>query len=45
MESNYLIKAVQGKLFHAHGKTIMGLDEINENMFYEKYKKDKTPSK
>ena len=45
MESDYLTKALQGKLFHAHRKTIMGLDGINEHMFYEKYKKDKTPSK
>ena len=45
MESDYLTKALQGKAFHAHRKTIMGLDGINEYSFYEKYKNDKTPSK
>ena len=38
MESDYLTKALQGKAFHAHRKTLMGLDGINEFMFYEKYK-------
>ena len=45
MESDYLTKALQGKSFHAHRKTLMGLDGINEHMFYEKYKNDKIPSK
>ena len=38
MESDYLTKVLQGKAFHAHRKPLMGLDEINEFMFYEKYK-------
>ena len=38
MESDYLTKALQGKAFHAHRKTLMGLEGINEFMFYEKYK-------
>ena len=41
MESNYLTKALQGKVFHTHCKTLMGLDRINKYMFYEKYKNDK----
>ena len=45
MESDYLTKALQGKSFHTHCKTLMGLDGINEHMFYEKYKNDKIPSK
>ena len=45
MESDYLTKALQNKSFHAHCKTIMGLDRINEHMFYENYKKDETLSK
>ena len=45
MESNYLIKALQGKLFHTHRKTLMGLNGINKHMFYKEYKNDKTPSK
>ena len=38
MESDYLTKALQGKAFHDHRKTLMGLDGINEFMFYENYK-------
>ena len=38
MESDYLTKALQGKAFHAHCKALMGLDGINEFMFYKKYK-------
>ena len=34
MESDCLTKALQGKTFHAHRKTLMGLEHI----FYEKYK-------
>ena len=45
MESDYLTKALQGKAFHIHCKTLMGLSEINEHMFYEKYKRDKNHSK
>ena len=41
MESDYLIKALQGKAFHTHRKTLMGLEGIDEHMFYEKYKNDK----
>lgn len=33
MESDYLTKALQGIAFHAHRKTLMGLDGINEHMF------------
>ena len=33
MESNYLTKALQGKTFHAHCKTLMGLDGINQHMY------------
>ena len=45
MESDYLTKSLQDKSFHAHRKSLMGLDGINEHMFYEKYKNDKIPSK
>ena len=38
MESDFLTKALQGKAFHAHCKTLMGLDGVNEFMFYKKYK-------
>ena len=38
MESDYLTKALQEKAFQAHCKTLVGLDGINEFMFYEKYK-------
>ena len=38
MESDYLTKALQGKAFYAHHTTLMGLDGINEFMFYKKYK-------
>ena len=38
MESDYLTKALKGKVFHAHRKTLLGLDGINELMFYKKYK-------
>ena len=41
MESDYLTKALQGKEFHTHRKTLMELDGINEHIFYEKYKKSK----
>ena len=38
MESDYPTNTLQGKVFHAHCKTLMGLDGINKHMFYEKYK-------
>ena len=38
IKSDFLIKALQGKGFHAHRKTLMGLDGVNKFMFYEKYK-------
>ena len=38
MESDYLTNALQGKAFHAHCKSLMGLDGINKHMFYKKYK-------
>ena len=33
-----LTKALQGKLFMKHRKTLMGLDGIYEYQFYRKYK-------
>ena len=36
MESDYFTKALQGKSFHTHCKTLMGLDRINKHIFYEK---------
>ena len=45
IESDYLTKALQGKSFHTHPKTLMGLEGINKHMFYEKYKNNKIPSK
>ena len=45
IESDYLTKAFQGKAFHTHHKILMGLNEINEHIFYQKYKKDKNQSK
>ena len=45
MASDYLTKALQGKSFHTHRKTLMGLDRINKHMFYEKYKNTEIPSK
>ena len=38
MISDYLTKALQGKLFIIHRKTLMGLDGIDEYQFYRKYK-------
>ena len=38
MTSDYLTKALQGKLFIKHRKTLMGLDGIDEYQFYRKYK-------
>ena len=38
IESDYLTKAFQGKLLHAHRKNLMGLDGINKHMFYKKYR-------
>ena len=40
MESDYLTKASQSKLFHTNRKTLVGLEGINEHMFYEKLKKE-----
>ena len=34
MESDYLTKVLQGKSFNTHRKTLMGLEGINEHMFY-----------
>ena len=45
MESDYLTKALQGKAFHTHHKTLMELNGINKRIFYEKYKNDKNHSK
>ena len=41
VESDCFTKALQGKTFHTHRKILMGLDGINERMFYKKYKNDK----
>ena len=41
METYYSTKALPGKAFHAHRKTLMGLDGISKHMFYKKYKKSK----
>ena len=38
MTSDYLTKALQGKLFVKHRKTLMGLEGIDEYQFYRKYK-------
>ena len=38
IKSDYLTKALQGKAFQAHRKTLMGLDGIDKHMFYKKYK-------
>ena len=39
MECDYLTNTLQGKAFHAHCKTLIGLDGINKHIFYEKYRK------
>ena len=36
--SDYLTKALQGKLSEKHRNTLMGLDGIDEYQFYRKYK-------
>ena len=41
MESDYLTKTLQGKVFCTHRKTLIGLDGINQHIFYEKYRNDK----
>ena len=41
MESDYFTKALQGTPFHAHRKTLMGLDGTNDRMFYDKFKHPK----
>ena len=38
MTSDYLTKALQGKLFIKHRKTLIGLEGIDEYQFYRKYK-------
>lgn len=38
MESDFLMKALQGKLFHIHRATLMGLDGIDTYQFYKRYK-------
>ena len=38
MTSDYLTKALQGKLFIKHRKTIMDREGIDEYQFYRKYK-------
>ena len=35
MKSDNLTKALQGKAFHAHRKTLMVLDGINKHMFLQ----------
>ena len=39
MESNYLTKTLQGKVFYIHHKNLMGLDRINQHMICEKKQK------
>ena len=41
MKGDLYTKALQGKLFTTHRKTLMGLDEIEEYQFYQKYKKQR----
>ena len=42
MQSNFFTKALQGKLFAYHRKTLMGfLNGVDAFMFYKKYKKAK----
>ena len=42
MVSDYFTKALQGKAFKTHWRTLMGLDGISKHLFYEKYKNYKT---
>ena len=42
MESDYLTKALQGKAFHTHRKTTMGLYKINKHMFKKNTRMIKT---
>lgn len=39
MESDFLTKALQGQRFYAHQATLMGLNNIDEYQFYNKFKK------
>ena len=38
MESDFLTKALQGQRFYAHRATLMGLNNIDEYQFYNKFK-------
>ena len=38
MESDFLTKALQGKLFYAHRATLMGLKGVDVFQFYKRYK-------
>jgi hypothetical protein len=41
MQRYFFTKALQGKLFAYHCKTLMGLDGVDEVIFYKRYKKAK----
>ena len=41
MQSDYFTKALQGQAFHTHRKTLMGLDDKNDCIFYDKFKHPK----
>ena len=41
MQSDYFTKALQGQAFHTHRKTLMGLDDKNDRIFYDKFKHPK----
>ena len=45
MESGYFTKVLQGKSFHTHHKTLMGLEGSNKHMIYKKYKNNKILTK
>ena len=41
MKSDYFTNALQGQAFHTHQKTLMGLDDKNDRIFYDKFKHPK----
>jgi len=41
MQSDYSTKALKGQAFHTHRKTLMGLDDKNDHIFYNKFKHPK----
>ena len=44
IKSDYLTQGFQGKIFHNHHKTLMGLDGINKRMVYRKCKEYESDS-